>query len=95
MVAYPSHKKKVEEDFIVEPVTVLVNMIKYRLLVDLNFLKATKDLDYFEQVGVLIMSSVFWWLTFVIHLMILFSLIIKVGNRGAQSLSIDYSEWKC
>ena len=34
MAVYISRKRKVEEDFTVEPVPVCVNMIKSRLLVD-------------------------------------------------------------
>lgn len=42
-------EKKLEEGFIVQPVTV-GNMIKSRLLIDFNFQKATVDRHSFEQV---------------------------------------------
>lgn len=50
MAVYLSHKKKKEDGFIVEPVTVCINMIKSRLIIDFNFHKAAGDLDSFEQV---------------------------------------------
>lgn len=50
MSVYLSCKKKVVDGFIVEPVTVYVNMIKSQFLIDFNFQRSTRDLDCFEQV---------------------------------------------
>lgn len=50
MVLYLSCWKTIKESFIVEPVTVFINMIMSRLLIDFNFQKVTVNLDSFEQV---------------------------------------------
>ena len=50
MAVYFSRRRKVEDGFIVEPVTVCCNMIKSRLLIDFNYYKAAGDLDSFQQV---------------------------------------------
>ena len=50
MAVYFGRRRKVEDGFIVDPVTVCQNMIKSRLLIDFNFHKAGGDLDSFQQV---------------------------------------------
>ena len=50
MVVYFSRRRKVKDGFIVEPVTVCINMMKSRLLVDFNNYKAAGNLDSFQQV---------------------------------------------
>ena len=50
MSVYLSCKKKVVDGFIVEPVTVYVNMINSQVLIDFSFQRSTRDLDCFEQV---------------------------------------------
>lgn len=50
MAVYFSRRRKVEDGFIVEPVTVCINMMKSRLLIDFNYFKAAGDLDSFQQV---------------------------------------------
>ena len=49
MAVYFSRRRKVEDGFIVEPVTVCINMMKSRLLIDFNYFKAAGDLDSFQQ----------------------------------------------
>ena len=66
VAVYVSRRKKVEEDFTVEPVIVCVNIMKSRILIHFNFQKATVDLDSFEPVWCL--SHVFCFLLFDFHL---------------------------
>ena len=40
MAVYFSRRRKVKDGFIVEPVTVCINMMKSRLLIDLYYYKA-------------------------------------------------------
>ena len=43
MAVYFSRRRKVEDGFIVEPVTVCINMMKSSLLIDFNYSKAAGD----------------------------------------------------
>ncbi|KAK0155420.1 hypothetical protein N1851_002222 [Merluccius polli] len=49
MAVYFSRRRKVEDGFIVEPVTVCINMMKSRLIIDFNYYKAAGDLGPYSQ----------------------------------------------
>lgn len=49
MAIYMSRKRKVEEDRVIEPKMLIINMMKARLLIDFNFYKANNDLLSFQQ----------------------------------------------